>query len=67
AAALDQEFASNPDADWQRQKDAEIAEKIRKGIPGSWQAILTREDREIFKGIAGETLIEWGYEQDINW
>ncbi len=66
-AAITQEMSSNPDADWQRQTKADLADKIRKGVPGSWQDVFTEQDKQIFKEIAGDSLIEWGYEQDHNW
>ena len=62
-----EELSDNPDADWQREKQREVANLIRKGLPGSWRDIFTEEDRGIFKEIAGETLVEWGYEKDHNW
>lgn len=64
---LEHELSQNPDADWQQAKQKEVASIIRKGLPGSWREIFTKEDRKMFKDIAGETLIEWGYENDLNW
>ena len=65
--ALDQELAENPDADWQREKQQTVADILRKGLPGSWRDIYTAEDARIFKDIAGDTLIKWGYETDLDW
>jgi len=65
--ALDQELSKNPDADWQREKQQPVADIIRKGLPGSWRDIYTKDNVKIFKEIAGETLMEWGYEKDQNW
>ena len=65
--ALDQELSQNPDADWQREKQQPVANVIRKGLPGSWRDIFTAEDIRSFKAVAGDTLIEWGYEEDMDW
>jgi hypothetical protein len=64
---LEQELAKNPDADWQREKQHQVADLIRKGLPGSWRDIYTQQDIQTFKDIAGETLIELGYEDDLDW
>ena len=56
------EFKHNPDADWQQQKASEIAQPLQKGKKGSWREILTPLDRQIFREIAGATLLEWGYQ-----
>lgn len=65
--AMIKELSDNPDADWQREKQREVAKFIQKGLPGSWRDIFTEKDRKIFKEFAGETLVEWGYEKDLNW
>ncbi len=65
--ALQVELGENPDADWQRQKAADIASSLNKGKRGSWHNLFTPRDRQIFKDVAGETLIHWGYEQDLDW
>jgi hypothetical protein len=65
--ALQDELGENPDADWQRQKAANIASSLNKGERGSWHNLFTPRDRQIFKDVAGETLINWGYEQDLDW
>lgn len=65
--ALEAELQQNPDADWQQQKASDIATALTKGQRGTWRDLFTPRDRQIFKEIAGETLIAWGYEQDLNW
>ncbi|MCB9846004.1 MAG: sulfotransferase [Phycisphaeraceae bacterium] len=42
-------------------------EWTRKGIVGDWRNHFTDEDRAVFKELAGETLIELGYEPDASW
>jgi len=64
AAAIRDELEQNPDADWQQEKANELAVWVPKGGVGSWQSILTAEDRALFKSTAGKTLVEWGYEKD---
>ena len=65
--ALETELERNPDADWQQEKAAEIAGSLNKGQRGTWRELFTPKDRQIFKQAAGETLIDWGYEEDPNW
>lgn len=64
---LEQELNENPDAEWQREQQQQVAEILRKGLPGSWRELFTADDMSIFRQIAGETLIEWDYEKDLNW
>jgi hypothetical protein len=64
---LEAEMRSNPDADWQHEKNEEIARSLQKGQKGNWQMMFTDRDRQIFKENAGQTLIEWDYEKDLNW
>jgi LPS sulfotransferase NodH len=66
-AAIQAELTENPDADWQQEKDSQIASPLNKGKAGSWQSMFTRRDREVFKQIAGETLVAWDYEKDLSW
>ena len=53
----------------------EISQKVftrksrtfRKGQIGDWSNSFTREHKEVFKEIAGQQLIELGYEQSFDW
>jgi DNA-binding transcriptional ArsR family regulator len=69
--ALDQllraEIADNPDEKWQAERNKSIPAILSKGQPGSWHKFFTRRDREVFKEIAGDLLVKWGYEDDLNW
>jgi hypothetical protein len=65
--ALEVELQQNPDADWQQEKASEIASALVKGVRGTWRELFTPKDREIFKQLAGETLVTWGYEKDLSW
>ncbi len=65
--AIKTELENNPDADWQKQKAGELVEPLEKGKQGSWRIMFTDHDRQIFKELAGQSLIDWGYEQSLNW
>lgn len=39
----------------------------RKGVAGDWKNHFTDEDKRAFKAIAGDLLIELGYEKDLSW
>jgi hypothetical protein len=61
------EMASNPDEEWQAQRDEGIASFLPKGQAGNWQKLFTAKDKSIFKEVAGEMLVKWKYEKDSNW
>lgn len=61
------EMNANPDADWQAEKSGDLARLIPKGKQGSWQKLFTARDKAIFKEVAGQLLIDWGYEKDMEW
>lgn len=65
--ALLAEKDANPDADWQKQKDQALARHIQKGRQGGWQELFTPRDRQVFKEVAGQALVEWGYEKNMGW
>jgi adenylylsulfate kinase len=39
----------------------------RKGIVGDWRNLFTQKHKDYFKEVAGNLLIELGYEKDLNW
>lgn len=47
------------------QEDA--ASPQRKGIVGDWRNHFTQSNIDSFKLVYGELLVEFGYEQDLNW
>ena len=61
------EMESNPDEEWQARRDEEIASFLPKGHAGNWQRLFTPKDKSIFKEVAGEMLMKWNYEKDLNW
>lgn len=65
--AVSKEMNANPDEEWQRQAAGELVSNLEKGKRGSWRELFTERDRRIFKEIAGEFLIAWGYEKDLEW
>ena len=66
-AGVKTEMSSNPDGEWQAQRNESIANFLPKGQAGNWQRLFTTRDKALFKGIAGEMLARWGYEKDGNW
>ncbi len=40
---------------------------FRKGVIGDWRNHFRAEHREIFKAVAGDVLIDLGYERDSDW
>ncbi len=61
------EISSNPDEEWQSQRNGDIASFLTKGQVGNWRTLFTASDKALFKQVAGDVLIQWGYEQDANW
>lgn len=45
----------------------EVGKPIDRKRIGKWKNKMSEKDKKIFKKIAGETLIELGYEKDYNW
>ena len=62
-----EEMSSNPDEEWQAQRNEGIASFLPKGQAGNWQRLFTARDKALFKEIAGDVLVKWGYEKDLNW
>ena len=61
------EMESNPDEEWQAKRNEEIASFLPKGHAGNWERLFTPRDKSLFKEVAGEMLIKWDYEKDLNW
>jgi hypothetical protein len=40
---------------------------FREGRSGAWRDHFTREHREVFKAVAGQVLVDLGYERDPDW
>lgn len=66
-AEIKKEMARNPDAAWQKTQNQEMISNLKKGTSGTWKDLFTEQDCQIFKEIAGETLIKWGYEETDEW
>jgi glycosyltransferase involved in cell wall biosynthesis len=47
--------------------DERPTEFLRNGLAGQWRDAFTAADRETFKRVAGDQLIELGYEADASW
>lgn len=55
---------------WRKPRQAGQADPgshYRKGIVGDWRNYFRAEHVEAFKEVAGQTLIDWGYEVDFRW
>lgn len=50
-----------------KQGQADPDSHFRKGIIGDWQNYLNDEHKDKFKQMAGDKLIELGYEKDLKW
>ncbi len=61
------EMSSNPDEEWQAKRNEGIASFLPKGQAGNWSRLFTGKDKSIFKEVAGEMLVKWGYEKDLGW
>jgi sulfotransferase family protein len=64
---LKAEMESNPDEEWQAKRNEGIASFLPKGHAGNWERLFTARDKTLFKEVAGEMLIKWNYEKDLNW
>ena len=64
---IQNEMGHNLDEEWQAQRNESIASFLPKGKAGNWRNMFSAHDRQIFKEIAGDVLIRWGYEQTQNW
>jgi len=65
--AVKNEMGSNPDEEWQSRRNEDIASFLPKGQAGNWQRLFTERDKSMFKEIAGQMLIRWNYEKDLQW
>jgi len=61
------EMSSNPDEEWQAERNESIAFFLPKGQAGNWKRLFTEKDKFVFKEVAGEMLVKWGYEKDLSW
>jgi hypothetical protein len=64
---IEAEMSSNPDEEWQAQRNGDISSFLPKGQAGNWTRLFTARDKEIFKEIAGGMLVRWGYEKSVDW
>jgi hypothetical protein len=62
-----EEMSSNPDEEWQAKRNEDISSFLPKGQAGNWTRLFTARDKALFKEIAGDVLVKWGYEKDKNW
>jgi hypothetical protein len=50
-----------------RKRGQEAISFFRKGIAGDWKNVYTEQNKQDFKAIAGDLLVELGYEEDNSW
>jgi len=62
-----EEMSSNPDEEWQSRRNEDIASFLPKGQAGNWTRLFSEQDKSVFKAAAGEMLVRWKYEKDLNW
>jgi len=61
------EISSNPDEEWQSRRNEDIASFLPKGQTGNWTRLFNERDKATFKAAAGEMLVRWKYEKDMDW
>jgi hypothetical protein len=61
------EMSSNPDEEWQSKRNENISSFLPKGQAGNWPRLFSAKDKSVFKEAAGEMLVKWRYEKDLNW
>jgi hypothetical protein len=61
------EMSSNPDEEWQSQRNGDISSFLPKGQAGNWQRLFTAHDKTVFKEVAGGMLVKWKYEKSVDW
>ena len=66
-SSLRAEMSTNPDEEWQSKRNEGIASFLPKGQAGNWARLFTERDKAVFKEVAGEMLMHWKYEKDLNW
>ncbi|MBI5955203.1 MAG: sulfotransferase [Chloroflexi bacterium] len=64
---LRDEMSSNPDEEWQSKRNEDIASFLPKGQAGNWRRLFSEKDKAVFKETAGNMLVKWKYEKDMNW
>jgi hypothetical protein len=50
-----------------KQGEEDATSFFRKGIAGDWRSVFTARDRDIFRRVAGDRLVEFGYESSHDW
>jgi len=61
------ELKANPDEEWQTSRGQELAALLPKGQSGNWRRLFGLTDKRLFKAVAGDALIKWGYEASGEW
>jgi len=64
---IETEMASNPDEQWQAERNESISSFLRKGQAGNWRQLFSAREKAVFKEIGGQMLVKWNYEKDFDW
>lgn len=67
SSVIEKELDRNPDKAWQKKQSKEIVSNLEKGKAGSWKDLFVERDKQLVKKQAGQALIDWGYEKDLEW
>lgn len=50
-----------------RKGQEDSASFFRKGVAGDWRGVFTGRDKALYRELAGERLVEFGYENSLDW
>ena len=50
-----------------RRRGQEAASFFRKGVADDWKNVFTEQNKQDYKAVAGDLLIDLGYEEDYDW
>lgn len=64
---IQEELDHNPVSDWQEGKTKTQMKRPAYGRTGNWRELFTAKDCEAFKAVAGDSLVRFGYEPDLDW
>jgi hypothetical protein len=67
SALISEKMSKNPGAVEQARKQGDLVDKFKRGSTGGWQDWFTPTDRQIFNNAAGNTIVHWGYEENLSW
>jgi len=66
-ARIAAEMVSNPDEEWQSRRNRKFSSFMNKGRAGNWRTVFTESDKRAFKEASGRLLVDWRYEDSMDW